>query len=362
MVVAHWSLEQLGWSAFFAELFAPYAAKGLAPARVAVQHKSRYDLYTERGTMSGQLAGAFRHQAAGTADLPVTGDWLAIRPEPDGRRATIHATLPRRSAFRRKTAGDETTEQVLTANVDVLFLLASLSEPLNFRRLERYLVMAWESGASPVVVLSKADRCENADALALEVMSLAPGVPVHVTSSVTGQGLPELGGYFLGQRTVALLGASGVGKSRLINRLVGQDVQRVNATRSKDGKGRHTTTRRELLVVPGGGLIMDTPGLRALELWSADEGLSGAFDDIAGLAPQCRFADCRHDDEPHCAVKTAVERGAVPAERLESYRKLQRELAHLERQQSHRARTAAKSFAREVERSVRQLRLHRPKG
>lgn len=341
-------LQRLGWSPFFAEPFQQHEAAGLVPGRVGVQERGSYLVYTEEGERWAEVTGRLRNDALTPAEFPAVGDWVAL----DER---IHAVLPRRTKFSRKVAWLETEEQVLAANVDVVLLVMALTErDFNPRRLERYLTTAWESGAKPVVVLSKADLCGDVPGHVAAAEGVAFGVPVHITSAVTGDGLEELRAHFAGDRTAALLGSSGVGKSTLINAFLGSDVIRTNAIRD-DGRGRHTTTHRELVPLPGGGLLLDTPGMRELQLWTADSGLDETFADVAELAAQCRFNDCAHDGEPGCAVRAAVADGSLDRERLASYEKLQRELHRLEVRLDKRLLAEERKKRRAFARTVRQL-------
>jgi ribosome biogenesis GTPase / thiamine phosphate phosphatase len=337
-LISEITLQDLGWDPYFEALFEPYTHDGFIPARVAVQHRGAYLVLTQAGEVPAELPGRLRHEASALSELPAPGDWVAALPVPNEEKVLIHAVLPRRSKFSRKVAGSETEEQVLAANVDTLFLINALDSEPNLRRIERYLTLAWESGAVPVIVLSKTDLCEDVDAARDAVEEIGVGVDIHLTSSVTGEGIDELLPYLQGGHTVAVLGSSGAGKSTLINHLIGEERMATQEIRS-DGKGRHTTSHRELIVAPAGGLILDTPGMRELQLWDAEEGVDQAFGDIAGLASECRFRDCSHEGEPGCAVLAAVEDGSLPAERLDSYRKLQRELHALEIKQDKRARS-----------------------
>jgi ribosome biogenesis GTPase len=337
------NLKDLGWDDGFAAALEPH--ENCIPARVASQHRGGYDVLTEAGELRVRLSGRMSHVAESGADLPAVGDWVAVRDE------TIHAVLPRRSAFARKVAWSQTEAQVLAANLDTIFVVSALDGDLNLRRLERYLTLGWESGANPVLVLTKADLCADVGAALLELEQVALGVPTHVVSNLTGEGLDDLGPHLQPAKTVALLGSSGVGKSTLANRLLGEDVQVTKAI-AEDGRGRHTTVARQLFRLPGGALLVDTPGLREVQLWDADEGIQEAFADVDELAAGCRFNDCAHEREPGCAVRAAIAAGTLPAERFESYRLLQRELAHLAIKQDARLRSEARkkrvSFARSL--------------
>jgi ribosome biogenesis GTPase / thiamine phosphate phosphatase len=350
-------LAALGWRSQFAEHFAPLAAQGLLPARVAVRHNQLYRLYAEQGELLAEVSGKVRHEAAGHQDFPVVGDWVAMSARPSESRATIHAILPRSSRFSRKAAGLETEEQVLAANVDTVFLVAGLDGDFNLRRLERYLVMAWDSGAAPVILLSKSDLCEDVPARLAEVEAIAAGVPLHAVSSLRREGLDAVRGHLAPGRTVALLGSSGVGKSTLVNALLGEERLRTREVRLSDSRGRHTTTSRELIALPEGGLVIDTPGMRELAPWDAVEALP-SFEDVDDLATGCAFKDCRHEVEPRCAVQLAVEQGRLSAERLEGYRKLQREARHLSVKQDQRARLEQKRQWRVIHKAARN---HKPR-
>ena len=326
---------------------------GCIAGRVAVEHRGAYVVYTHRGDLWAEPAGRLRYDAEAGGAMPAVGDWVALRPLPGEDRAVVVAVLPRASAFSRKEAGLRTREQVLAANFDAVFIVTALDADVSARRVERYLTMGWESGAQPVVVGTKADVAEDPAAAVAEIEAVAIGAPVLCTSASTGEGLDAIEGYVGPGRTAVLLGMSGVGKSTLVNALAGTDVQATNEVRSADGRGRHTTTRRELLAVPSGGFVIDTPGMRELALWSADDGLDAAFEDIDALAISCRFRDCAHRGEPGCAVKAAIVSGQLDGERLRSYRKLERELAFLERRQDQAADLAEKRRRKAFSKSVR---------
>jgi ribosome biogenesis GTPase len=351
-------LTDLGWNETFAAAFAEHAARGLEPARVAVEHKLGYRLYGAGGEIDAGVSGRFRHRVSGRPDYPAVGDWVAVRRGPDGR-LIIDAVLERRSKFSRRAAGHGNEEQIVAANVDVVFLVSGLDQDFNLRRIERYLVVAWDSGARPVVVLNKSDLRPDVAAVIEEVERVAAGVPVHAVSSRPSQGLEALRRYLTPGVTAALLGSSGVGKSTIINELVGREVRATREVRAADSKGRHTTTRRELLLLPGGGLVIDTPGMRELQLREGVGGFEEGFADIGAQAAGCRFRDCRHLDEPGCAVKAAVDSGELPAERLASYQKLQRER---DRQAAEQDRIAASAEKRRVKSVHRAARAHKPRG
>ncbi|MBS1911824.1 MAG: ribosome small subunit-dependent GTPase A [Bacteroidetes bacterium] len=322
---------ELGWDTFFENGFQPYARIGYSAARVAQHHRNGYIIITEEGELRAEIAGALRHRAVNPADLPAVGDWVAAALRTHEGSATIHGVLPRRSVFSRKEAGNSTNEQIVAANVDTLFLLTGLDGNFNLQRIERYLVLAWESGARPVVVLSKADLCDALADRIQEVQTVAFGTPVIAVSVVDGTGLDELQHYMQPGSTVALLGSSGTGKSTLTNTLAGNYVQQTGDVSDSVGKGRHTTTSRELIVLPNGALVIDTPGMRELGLWSNEESLAETFEDVEELARRCRFTDCRHADEPGCAIRAALARGDLDARRFRNYQKMRRELAYLER-------------------------------
>jgi ribosome biogenesis GTPase len=344
---------RLGWSAELEEAFAPHAGDGLEPARVTVQDRGLYHVAGDDGEREAEITGRLRHEAEGGSDLPAVGDWVALRPSQGDGRATIAAVLPRRSKLSRKVPERELEEQVLAANVDVIFIVTSLNRELRLRRLERYLATAWESGATPVILLTKSDLADDAAARRAEVESIAFGVPVHVVSAVTGEGLDELPPYFTGHSTGVFLGSSGVGKSTLINALAGQELQATAEIRASDDRGRHTTTRRELIVLPDGGIVIDSPGMRELQLWESEDGMDTTFADVNELMSRCRFSDCSHEQEPGCAVKRALADGSLARERWESYTRLQRELRALEVKLDKRLRSEQRKKWRAFERQRR---------
>jgi ribosome biogenesis GTPase len=331
-------LRRIGWDDRLNEAFAEHAQEGLVPARVALEHTHIYRVLTAQDELLARVAGRLRHRASARSDYPAVGDWVALElPRHDGD-ARIKTVLPRRSRFSRRAAGEPTEEQIVAANIDTVFLVAGLDGDFNPRRIERYLLVASESGATPVIVLNKADLAVDAEVNAAAVATLAPGVPVHVISCRVPDTLHALRQHLGPGRTGALLGSSGVGKSTIVNRLVGYDLLATREVRIADSRGRHTSTARQLVLLPGdGGVLIDTPGMRELQLWDTGEAAAGTFTDIDDRAVECRFRDCRHRQEPGCAVRAAVQRGDLPQGRLDSYLKLQDEQAHQSRQLDQRA-------------------------
>jgi ribosome biogenesis GTPase len=340
-LLTSFGLSKYGWSETLQHDFQPFAARGLVPARVIVQQRNLYRLVTDAGEIEGRISGRFAHEAA-EGGYPVTGDWVAA--ELKGGTAVIAHVLPRATAFTRMAAGTAKDMQVVAANVDTALLCASLNAELNLRRLERYLATAYESGAAPVFVLTKADACEDVETLVESVREIAFGVPVLAVSVRTGEGLEALSALLAPGRTAVLLGSSGVGKSTLVNALAGAERMATREIREDDAHGRHTTTHRELILLPSGALILDTPGMRELALWDAEAGVAAAFAETTAqvdeLALGCRFRDCAHDKEPGCAVQAALADGALDAERWRSFQKLQRELAHTVRKEDPLAAAA----------------------
>jgi len=332
-------IRSYGWSDQLQQDFAAHAERGLIAGRVVIQQRGLYDAVTELGELTAQISGKLAHEA-GHGAYPAVGDWVALAARPDERAATIHAVLPRRTAFVRKAASSVADEQVVAANVDVALLVASMNADFNARRLERYLATAWQSGAAPVVVLTKADLADDPDAAIEAAERVAFGAPVLAVSAVTGEGLDALAAHLKPVETAVLVGSSGVGKSSLVNALAGEELMAIAAIREDDAKGRHTTTHRELIRLPSGALILDTPGMRQLGLIDADEGLSTTFEDIEAMASECRFGDCGHTNEPGCAIRAALETGVLDRGRWRGFQKLQRELAHAERKEDPVAREA----------------------
>lgn len=320
------SLEQLGWQPFFAKQALEYPA--LKPARVSRPDLNRYHLLSPQGALIGLLPGRMRKPDIPKADLPTVGDWVLVSPAPEGPPGTviIEHTLARSSKFSRKEAGERYDEQVVAANIDTVFLVTGLDDNFNIKRIERYLLLAWTSGANPVIVLSKCDLCRHPEKRRTSVEAIAQGAPIHLVSATGNIGLQALRDYVPQGKTAALLGSSGVGKSTITNSLLGHDYLATGEVREIDSKGRHTTTFRELCLIEGAGLLIDTPGMREIQMWADADSLAASYADIMELAMQCRFSDCNHGSEPHCAVKQAISVGTLPQARLSSFQKYQQEL------------------------------------
>lgn len=319
-------IEKYGWNSKWEEKMTSKELVG----RVLLEHKHLYRVVTNDGEWLCSLSGKFKFDNNREA-FPAVGDWVVLEQMPGEEKGIIQQVLPRQSQFSRKVAGTTMEIQLVAVNVDYVFLVMSLNQDFNVRRLERYLLAAWDSGATPVVVLTKKDACEQLDYYINEVESIAFGVEIFAVSSVTGEGIEDLAALLGEGKTGALLGSSGVGKSSLINALSGEEVMAVSDIREDDSKGRHTTTHRELSLLPGGGLLIDTPGMREFQLWDSSEGISNSFQDIEELAMQCRFRDCQHKKEPGCTIQEAIRSGVLKEDRYRSYVKLLRELAHMER-------------------------------
>jgi ribosome biogenesis GTPase / thiamine phosphate phosphatase len=351
------NLQTIGWNDYFNNEFKNYKEQGYSVGRIALEHKRIYRIFTENGELFGEVSGKLRHNSYSREDYPAVGDWVLISPRYEEGKATIHGILPRFSKFSRKVAGMTTEEQIVATNVNTLFLVNALNQDFNLRRIERYLIMAWESGANPVIVLTKSDLCKDVEEKIKQIEAVALGVPVHALSVKDDTGIEQLDTYLEEGQTVALLGSSGAGKSTLTNRLIGVEKQLVNEIREGDDRGKHTTTHRELIVVPAGGIIIDTPGMRELQLWDAEGSLSQSFEDIELVAENCYYRDCTHGSEPKCAIVEAISQGILEEERFKSYVKLQKELAYLERKNDKRAQLEERNKWKKI--SGDRTRAHR---
>ncbi len=348
-------LQALGWDAAWEAAFASSRAEGLIPARVAIEFNHLFRVLTGDGELQVQHAGRLKHLAVSRGELAAVGDWVGVRQAVGRAEGTIEIVLPRRSRFSRKVAGEQTEEQIVAANIDTVFIVMGLDGDYNPRRLERYLLLARESGARPVVLLNKADVHPDLPGAMAEIADLAGTVPVHATTAVAGLGLEPVLAHLGPGRTGALLGSSGVGKSTIVNALIGEARFATQDVREGDSRGRHTTRHRQLIVLPGRGLLIDTPGMRELQLWDVTRSIDDAFEDIDALAAACHFTDCRHRDEPRCAVKAAVADGRLPAARLAGYLKLQDEQAAIETRKDARAVLDEKRRAKTTGKALKQL-------
>ncbi|MBO6555852.1 MAG: ribosome small subunit-dependent GTPase A [Pseudomonadales bacterium] len=349
-------ITELGWNHFFQQQLVE-TDPSCKPARVVRQDMNQYHLLSDDGNLIGVIPGRVRKAALSKADLPTVGDWVVYSHIEGAEAGTvqIEKCLDRKSKFSRKEAGEVVDEQIVASNIDTVFIVSGLDDDFNPNRIERYLLLSWDSGANPVIVLNKADLCDNLEERLKELESIAMGAPVHVMSALDKAGTEVLLNYVKPGTTCAFMGSSGVGKSTLINLLLGYERFATGAVRDDDSKGRHTTTFRELVLTESGAMIIDTPGMREIQVWADSASLSQTFEDIEEIAIHCKFNDCQHNQEPGCAIREAIENGSLDRERLDRYYKLKREVAHVESQQTAAARAAKKEERKRFSNKVRKL-------
>jgi ribosome biogenesis GTPase / thiamine phosphate phosphatase len=351
------NLEDLGWDSYFRKHFQNLNFPDSVPARVISETRGFFQVYSQYGELTAKISGKMRHRTGQENQYPAVGDWVAVKPLLGEKKAIIYAALPRKSKFSRKVAGERTEEQIVSANIDTIFIVTGLDGGRNFnlRRIERYLTLAWSSGATPVIILNKVDLCSDVGKFIQSVADIAPGISIHAVSARERTGLEALRNYLTKGNTVAFLGSSGVGKSALVNALLGEEKQETGEVRQDNRMGRHTTTRRELILLSSGGIMIDTPGMREIQMWAGEDNLQGAFVDIEMWAEECRYTDCSHNAEPGCTVKAAIDHGELDPARLESYRKLQNELKYLASREQQSTRLYEKQKWKQISKWAKEI-------
>ncbi|MFA5858892.1 MAG: ribosome small subunit-dependent GTPase A [Elusimicrobiota bacterium] len=356
------NLHELGWNEFHEKNYNEIKTQTTFPARVVKADREKYLVYSAFGELTAELRGILRFKPESMNTYPVVGDWVAAEMMDEGNTAIIAGVLPRMSKFSRKVAGDVTDEQVLVANIDTVFLVNGLDGDYNLRRIERYLSVTQENKLTPVIVLNKTDMCPDVQEKIKEVETVALGIPIVTMSALNSDGIDNIRKYIVAGTTTAFLGSSGVGKSTIINRLLGEEKQKVGAVRARDCRGMHITTQREMILLPGGGIVIDNPGLRELQLWINEGTLTKTFNDIQELAVGCKFSDCTHTNEPGCAVTSAIENGKLDDKRLQSYIKLKKELKYLATRKLTKARNVKIVTEKKISKLVKQIYKHRRKN
>jgi len=349
------NLNTLGWNPFFNTAFYPYQETGFSAGRIAIENKNNYVVLTGQGPLTAEITGKLRFTANTSAELPKVGDWVVLTLFEQEQKAIIHDVLPRKTRFSRKEAGHRTEEQIIATNLDRIFIVQGLDGNFNPRRIERYLVQIRQSKIDPVIVFNKADLCQDTDKKVAEMHSLVRDVPIVTVSAKNRTGFSELEKYVQSGLTIAFVGSSGVGKSTLINQLMGEDRLQTGNVRTVDDKGKHTTTRRELILLENGAILIDTPGMRELQLWNIEDHATEAFSEIEQLATDCRYADCTHTHEAGCAVLAAIEEGELSEGQYHNYLKMQRELRYLEEKQSEKGLLERKAREKQIHKHMRKI-------